>query len=140
MRKSLGTLRQRGISLRYKLLRNTVCRVKGHRKSKYVWGLCNRCYEFYGSISDAEYSLMEKHFEQRALYGPSGILTIAAINAARRATAHNCEGCDTPTTKRVCSNCWGTTDDPMFCRDCNGVCKQLSTCSPMRFVKEAEHE
>ena len=49
----------------------------------------------------------------------------------QRAT-HPCDGCGTYTADRVCPSCWGTTDDPMWCRLCNGVCQEGPGCSPMR--------
>ena len=59
-------------------------------------------------------------------------MTTHADRDASKLATHPCDGCGTQTAKRVCSSCWGTTDDPMWCKACNGVCRQTPSCSPMR--------
>ena len=31
----------------HRLAGATVCRVRGHRHSRYIWGSCDRCFQFY---------------------------------------------------------------------------------------------
>lgn len=31
----------------HRLAGATVCRVRGHRHSRYIWGACDRCFQFY---------------------------------------------------------------------------------------------
>lgn len=31
----------------HRLAGATICRVRGHRHSRYIWGACDRCFQFY---------------------------------------------------------------------------------------------